>query len=163
MVYLCDRIRKLATGENLRYVASEFGAIGFSYACAVGATIGFKETGCSDGVNVIGTAVVKSGAFWLGNVLTYKVISIYQKRDDCGEDLAKLSKSNFEAILVTNGLRIGGHYLLIKTRFIPYSVAALISYSGSGVAGAVLRHYKNYRNRLFHVADLDEIVDKNNP
>ncbi|MBW3000460.1 hypothetical protein KY341_01130 [Candidatus Woesearchaeota archaeon] len=136
--------------DNLNYYIAEFGGALLGYSAAIAATIFLKNIGFGFELNVLGTFVAMTVAFWIGNILTHRwAYNLKHKGPYPKRYFKGLIKSNVYGSIITGVVQVLAHYFLLKTSMLPYYLAPLIGYSIPGLAGSIYRHIKNYNQGIF--------------
>ncbi|MBI4149155.1 hypothetical protein HY491_01785 [Candidatus Woesearchaeota archaeon] len=147
---IVDRLKPYLTRQNMRYAAAEAIGITFGYGAAVWATTSLQDI-VGDEWNVIGTIAAKGAAFFISNISAYATIHYAQGGGHLQRELSHLVHSHIRGAGITTGLRLIGHYGLLRSGLVPYWAAPLIVYPAAGISGAVYRHYRNHENGIFRI------------
>jgi hypothetical protein len=144
--------------RNVRYALADAGGFVAGITAATFATIWLKEAGASDGLNVALTLGAKMTGFCAGNISSY--LAIHHKDYRTGEktvkkDIKNLLESNFHGAWSAGILKAGGHYAVLKSGLMPYYFIPIAVYPIAGLAGTIVRHWKNYHNGFFDIEKKD--------
>nr|MCK4929747.1 hypothetical protein [Nanoarchaeota archaeon] len=142
-------VRNVFTKDNLNYLISEGGGAVSGYSLATVVTVFLKDIDFSDELNALFTFTAKSISFWIGNVLTHRIVHHFQRLGPYPKGQSyQLIRSNVQGTGITGVIQLIAHYALLKTSIVPTYLSPLIGYSIPGVFGSAYRHKRNYKQGI---------------
>ncbi len=149
--------RKVFTKNNYNYLVAEGGGALLAYFIATITTVLLNNLGFSIELNVLGTFIAMSLAFWFGNMLTHRLAFSYHNKIPYPKQYSKiLFKTNVKGSIITGIVQIIMHYLILRTNLVPLYLSPLAAYIIPGFIGSIYRHIKKLKSMdLLEEAYLD--------
>jgi hypothetical protein len=136
-------IKKYVTKDNAKYAGSLLVAVGTGYALATVTTYFANKFGVSPEAIAISAYGAKTVGFMGGNVVAYKLFQ--RRKDNVGEHLKSLTRSNSLAVVIDAPLKVGTHFALMSNGV--NDVAAMyIAYLSVATIPAGFKLWRDIRN-----------------